>query len=55
MKRVAPLAVLLAMLSAPAFAFSVDMGMPNLTFPDDTVTQGTIAPSTLPTTDQATR
>ncbi len=49
MKRIAPLAMVLALLSAPAFAFGIDMSMPNLTFPDSTVTQGT---STLSTADK---
>lgn len=52
MKRIAPLAVVLAILSVPAFAFSIDISMPNLTFPDSTVSQGTTDPATLTTAEQ---
>ena len=52
MKRIAPFAAILALLSAPAFAFGIDISMPNLTFPDSTVSQGTLDPATLPTAGQ---
>ena len=52
MKRIAPLAAVLALLSAPALAFGIDISMPNLTFPDSTVSTGTAAPVTLSTAGQ---
>jgi hypothetical protein len=53
MKRIAPMAVVLAILSAPAFAFSTDISMPYMTFPDSTVSQGTASPATVPAPEQA--
>ncbi len=50
MKHLAPLSLVLAVLAAPAFAFSIDMTLPNLTFPDDPVTQGCSDPVTLTAT-----
>jgi hypothetical protein len=52
MKRIASVAAVLAFWSAPAFAFGIDISMPNLTFPDTTVSQGTAAPATLATAGQ---
>jgi hypothetical protein len=52
MKRITPIAAILAILSAPAFAFSIDISMPNLTYPDSTVSQGTVDPATLSTAAQ---
>jgi hypothetical protein len=52
MKRIAPFAAVLALITAPAFAFGIDISMPNLTFPDTTISQGTAAPTTLSTAGQ---
>jgi hypothetical protein len=50
MKRIAPIALVLAVMSAPAFAFGIDMTMPNLTYPDSTVTaEASLAPVEVPT------
>lgn len=52
MKRIAPIVAVLVLLSAPAFAFGIDITMPNLTYPDSIVSQGTAAPTTLSTAGQ---
>jgi hypothetical protein len=52
MKHIAALSAVFALLSAPAFAFGIDISMPHLTFPDATVSQGTSAPATLSTAGQ---
>jgi hypothetical protein len=50
MKRIAPIALVLAVMSAPAFAFGIDMTMPNLTYPESTVTaEASPAPVVVPT------
>jgi hypothetical protein len=55
MRKIIPNIAFLVVLSAPAFALGIDISMPNLTFPDSPVVQGTTAPVTLSTSDEPSR
>ena len=54
MKAFTACLVVLTVLSSPALAFSVDISIPNLTWPDETpapISQGCVGPAQLDTPD----